>query len=51
MVFGGTSGIGLACVELFAAGGGEVWAVSRNPQRAVAALSGLGAWATERLQI
>jgi len=41
IVFGGTSGIGLACVEQFAAGGGEVWAVSRNPQRAAAALSGL----------
>ncbi|GMU70341.1 MAG: short-chain dehydrogenase [Steroidobacteraceae bacterium] len=39
IVFGGTSGIGLACVELFAAGGGEVWAVSRNPQRAAATLS------------
>lgn len=41
LVFGGTSGIGLACVELFAACAGEVWAVSRNPQRAAPALSRL----------
>lgn len=39
IVFGGTSGIGLACVELFAACAGEVWAVSRNPQRALSALA------------
>jgi NAD(P)-dependent dehydrogenase (short-subunit alcohol dehydrogenase family) len=42
MVIGGTSGIGLACVELFAACAGEVWAVSRNPQRALSALSRFG---------
>lgn len=34
LVFGGTSGIGLATAQQLAAGGAEVVAVSRNPERA-----------------
>ncbi|MCB1489160.1 MAG: SDR family NAD(P)-dependent oxidoreductase, partial [Bauldia sp.] len=34
LVFGGTSGIGLAAAKQLAAGGAKVVAISRNPDRA-----------------
>ena len=36
LVFGGTSGIGLACAQQLAGGGASVVAISRNPDRAAA---------------
>lgn len=41
VVFGGSSGIGLACVERLAPRATELWVVSRDPSRAAAQLGGL----------
>lgn len=44
LVFGGTAGIGLACVKAFAAAGAErIMIVGRNPQRGEKTLGGLQA--------
>ncbi len=41
VVFGGTSGIGLACAERLARREADLWAVSRSPQRAEKRLAAL----------
>ena len=41
VVFGGTSGIGLATCHQLIAAGAEVVAVSRDPNKAVAGLDGV----------